>query len=140
MQNFAELSDMVHKYCAMESTGRLQQMWRESIPGTRPSKAQAKWVQAIVSPEHNPVRRRNKPRTVLDELLDKPCPIHSAPFDANPSHRLRTYWVVRQVAKSGENILGLTPPNRRSAPTPHDNNVLTVYETFSSNNQRKRAL
>ena len=132
LQNFTELSDMVRKYYAMESTWRLQQMRRESIPGPRPSKAQVKRAHALVAPEHNPAQKRNKPRTVLDELLDKPCRIHSTLLNANPTHRLRACWVVRQVAKSGENILGLTPPDRRSTTPPHDNNIVTVYEMFSS--------
>jgi hypothetical protein len=141
VQSFAELSDMVRKYCAMESTWRLQQMRREPVPAPRPRKAQAKRAYARGSPEREPAEKRNKPRTVLDELLDKPCPIHSALLNTNPTHRLRACWVVRQVAKSAEAILRLQPASRRpETPSFGDNNVLTIYETFSSDNLRKKAL
>ena len=49
---------------------------------------------------------------MLDELLDKPCPIHSVLLNTNPTHSLRACWVVRQVAKSGESILEYHPPQK----------------------------
>jgi hypothetical protein len=44
------------------------------------------------------------------------------------------------VAKYGEPILGLTPPDKQSSASPQDHNVLIVYETFASHNKRKKAL
>lgn len=117
----------------------------ESIHVEQPRKAQAKHLYPRQSPEHEPAEKKNRslagPRTVLDELLDKPCPIHSVLFNTNPTHSLRACWVVRHVAKSGEAILGVTSSSRRSATPPYnDTEVLTIYVTFSSNNKRKRAL
>ena len=55
-----------------------------------------------------------------------------------PTHSLRACWILRQVAKSGEDIL----INNKIEHHPVENNstVLTVFETFASNNRRKRAL
>ena len=55
-----------------------------------------------------------------------------------PIHSLRACWILQQVAKSDEDIL-------ISKTTEHhlvenNNTVLTVFETFASNNRRKRAL
>ena len=70
--------------------------------------------------------------------LDGPCKIHTTP-DTVATHSLRACWILRQVAKSGEDILIKDDPERHP---PGDNNsrVLTVFETFASNNKRKRAL
>jgi hypothetical protein len=91
---------------------------------------------------HKPIDKKNKPftrfRTVLDELLDKPCQIHTTP-STEPMHSLQACWVLRQVAKSGEAILTSTTPEKHSSED-DDLNVFTVFETFSSNNRRKRAL
>ena len=52
-------------------------------------------------------------------------------------HNLRACWILRQVAKSGEDLL--LP--KTTEHHPKDNNtVLTVFETFASNNRRKRTL
>ena len=48
-------------------------------------------------------------------------------------------WVIRQVAKSGEAILTKITPETHSLED-DDLNVFTVFETFYSNNRRKRAL
>ena len=78
---------------------------------------------------------------VLDKLLDKPCPIHSVLLNTNPTHSLRACWVVRQVAKSGEAILGGSYSDRCLVmPLGDDAEIMTIYETYSSKNQRKRAL
>ena len=77
-------------------------------------------------------------RAVLNDLLDKPCQIHATP-NTEPTHRLRACWVRRHVAKSGEAILTNITPERHSSEDA-DLNVFTVFETFSSNNRRKRAL
>ena len=74
--------------------------------------------------------------TVLEGWLNGPCKIHST-ADTIPTHSLRACWVLRQVAKSGEDLL----IQNTSEHLPMDNNtVLTVFETFASNNRRKRAL
>ena len=52
-------------------------------------------------------------------------------------HSLRACWILRQVAKSGEDLL--LPKTKQHHP--EDNNtVLTVFETFASNKRRKRTL
>ena len=54
-----------------------------------------------------------------------------------PTHSLRACWILRQVAKSAEDLLIPNATERH----PVDNNmVLTVFETFASNNRRKRTL
>ena len=75
---------------------------------------------------------------VLDELLDKPYQIHAMP-STDPTHSLRACGVLRQVAKSGEAILIAATPEKHS--TEDDNlSIFTVFETFSSSNQHRRAL
>ena len=56
-----------------------------------------------------------------------------------PTHSLRACWVLQQVAKSGEAIL-TTATSEKHSPEDDGFNVLTVFETFSSNNRRNRAL
>lgn len=74
--------------------------------------------------------------TVLEGWLNGTCKIHST-TDAIPTHSLRACWILRQVAKSGEDLL--LPKSTEHHPV--DNNaVLTVFETFASNNRRKRTL
>ena len=62
--------------------------------------------------------------TVLEGWLNGPCKIHST-ADTIPTHSLRACWILRQVAKSGEDHL---------IPAATE---LTVFETFVSNNRRK---
>ena len=72
----------------------------------------------------------------MEGWLNGPCKIHST-ADTIPTHILRACWVLRQVAKSGEDLL----TQNTSEHLPTDNNtVLMVFETFASNNRRKRAL
>ena len=54
-----------------------------------------------------------------------------------PTHRLRACWILRQVAKSGEDLLVSHKAEQHLAK--ENNKVLTVFETFASNNRRKRA-
>ena len=71
--------------------------------------------------------------TVLEGWLSGPCKIHSTEGTI-PTHSLRACWILRQVAKSGEELL---------APENHSNNTGTVsivFETFASNNMRKRTI
>ena len=55
-----------------------------------------------------------------------------------PTHSLRACWVLRQVAKSGEDLLINNTAEHH--PVENNNIVLTVFETFASNNRHKRAL
>ena len=69
----------------------------------------------------------------MEGWLNGPCRIHNS-GKATPTHSLRACWILRQVAKSGEELL---------APENHSNStstVSTVFETFTSNNARKRTL
>ena len=75
--------------------------------------------------------------TVLEGWLNGPCKIHST-ADTTPTHSLRACWILRQVAKSGENLL--INKTAEHHPVENNNTVLTVFETFGSNNRRKRAL
>ena len=86
------------------------------------------------------VTKKQKPSTghgtVLKGWLNGPCKIHSTE-DAIPTHNLRACWILRQVAKSGEDLL---LPNTTEHHPVENNTVLTVFETFASNNRRKRTL
>ena len=90
----------------------------------------------------DPVGKKIKPITgrgpVLEGWLDKPCKIHTTP-DSEPTHNLRACWILRQVAKSGEDILTKNTSEQYS-PEDDDLSIFTVFETFASNNRRKRAL
>ena len=90
----------------------------------------------------DPIVKKSKPitgrGTILEGRLDRPCKIHTTP-DTIPTHRLRACWILRQVAKSGEDLL--TKNIAEQHPTEDDNlGVLMVFETFASNNRCKRAL
>ena len=74
--------------------------------------------------------------TVLEGWLNGPCKIHSTE-GATPTHSLRACWILRQVARSGEELL--TPKFTEHHPK-DTSTVLTVFETFASNNMRKRTL
>ena len=74
--------------------------------------------------------------TVLEGWLNGPWKIHST-MDTIPTHSLRACWILRQVAKSGEDLL---IPNATEHHPVDNNTVLTVFETFASNNRRKRTL
>ena len=76
--------------------------------------------------------------TVLEGWLDGPCKILATP-DNIPKHSLRACWILRQVAKSGDDILTKNTPEQQP-PEDDDPRVLTVFETFASNNKCKRAL
>ena len=90
----------------------------------------------------DPIVKKSKPitgcGTVLEGWLDRPCKIHTTP-DTIPTHILRACWIFRQVAKSGEDILTKNNPEQHP-PEDNDPKVLTIFETFASNNRRKRAL
>ena len=139
--HFADLAHIVQKYCAMESAWKAQTA-RWELPAFKPATGRAKRMHPYGAPNHHPIDKKVKPfmghRTVLDDLLDKPCQIHTTP-NTEPTHSLPACWVLRQVAKSGEAILTNITLERHSSEDA-DLNVFTVFETFSSNNRRKRAL
>ena len=72
----------------------------------------------------------------MEEWLNGPFKIHSTP-DTTPTHSLRACWILRQVAKSGEDLL--VNHKAEQHPAEDNNAVLTVFETFPSKNRRKRA-
>ena len=78
--------------------------------------------------------KKPKPSTghgaVLERWLDGPCRIHSTE-DATPTHSLRACWILRKVAKIGEDLLILEAAESQLEDT---STVLTVFETFASNN------
>ena len=74
--------------------------------------------------------------TVLEGWLNGHYKIHST-ADTIPTHSLRACWILRQVAKSGEDLL---IPNATEHHPVDNNTVLTVFETFTSNNRHKRTL
>ena len=74
--------------------------------------------------------------TVLEGWLNGPCKIHST-TDTIPTHSLKACWILRQVAKSGEDLL---IPNAIEDHPVDNNTVLTIFETFASNNRRKQTL
>ena len=90
---------------------------------------------SLIAKKHKPITRHG---TVLEGWLNGPCKIHTTP-DTIPTHSLRACWILRQVAKSGEDILIKDDLERH--PLVDDNSrVLTVFETFASNKRHKRAL
>ena len=125
----------------MESAWKAQIARWEPLAFKQPT-VWAKQTHSYEASDHKLIDKKNKPfmgyRTALDELLDKPCQIHTT-SSTGPTHSLRACWVFRQVAKSGEAILTSTTPERYSSED-DDFNVYMVFETFSSNNRRKRVL
>src|SRR3954469_22328436 len=134
---FDDLASIVQKYCAMESARKTEtEFWDNPALNNNP--VRIKRAHRSKAPGLN--AKKSKPSRghgiVLEKRLDGPCKIHSAE-DAPPTHSLRACWILRQVAKIGEDLLipeveGNQPENSSS--------VLTVFETFASNNMRKRTL
>ena len=103
--HFADLATIVQKYSAMESTWRDQAAcWEPSVP-TQPlvqaKRAHPRDAPSPIAKKYKPITRRG---TVLEGWLDGPCKILTTP-DTVPTHSLRACWILRQVAKSGEEIL-----------------------------------
>ena len=73
---------------------------------------------------------------MLEGWLNGPYKIHSIE-GATPTHSLRACWILRQVAKSGEDLL---IPEATEHQPKDTSTVLTVFETFAENNIRKRTL
>ena len=86
------------------------------------------------------VAKKQKPSTghgtVLEGWPNGTYKIHST-MDKIPTHSLRACWILRQVAKSGEDLL---IPNTTEHHPVDNNTVSTVFKTFASNNRRKRTL
>ena len=103
--HFADLAAIVQKYCAMESTWKTQAARWEPPVSTQPL-VRAKRMHPHGAPV--PVVKKSKPitgrGTVREGWLDRPCKIHTI-LDTIPTHSLRACWILRQVAKSGEDIL-----------------------------------
>ena len=57
--------------------------------------------------------------------------------DTTPTHSLRACWILRQVAKSGKDLL--LNHTAEQQPAGNNNTVFIVFETFASNNRRKQA-
>src|SRR3954470_15275402 len=134
---FADLASIVQKYCAMESAWKTEiKFWDNPALNSNP--VQNKRVHHYRTPGVN--TKKPKPSTghgtVLERWLDGPCRIHYTE-DATPTHSLRACWILRQVAKIGKDLLILEAAESQ----PGDNStVLTVFETFTSNNMQKRTL
>ena len=133
------MATIVQKYNAMESAWEDQAAcWEPSVP-TQPlvqaKRAHPRDTPGPIAKKYKPITRRG---TVLEGWLDGPCKIHTTP-DTIPTHSLRACWILRQVAKSGEDILTKNTQEQHP-PEDDDPRVLTVFETFTSNSKRKRAL
>ena len=133
--HFADLAAIVQKYCAMESTWTTQTDFWDNPALT---KSFVRTKRANSRKLFDPILKKPKPTprhgTVLEEWLNGPCKIHSTP-DTTPMHSLRACWILRQVAKNGEDLL--VSHKAEQNPAEGNNAVLTVFETFASNNRRK---
>ena len=121
----------------MESAWKTEtKFWNNPALNTNP--VQNKRVHHHQSPGSS--TKKQKPSTghgtVLEGWLNGPCKIHSTE-DATPTHSLRACWILRQVARSGEELL--TPKSAEHQPR-NTSTVSTVFETFASNNMQKRTL
>ena len=105
ISDFPDLAAIVQKYCAMESAWKTQAKFWDPPTLTKPL-VRTKRVRSRKSP--NTITKRQRPSigrgTVLEGLLNGPCKIHSI-ADTIPTRSLRACWVLRQVAKRGEDIL-----------------------------------
>ena len=126
--------DAFGKYCATESVRKTEdKFWDNPAPNiTRVRNKRVHYRQAS-----EPNIKKQKPSTgygtVLEVWLNGPYRIHNS-GKAAPTHNLRACWILRQVARSGEELL--TPAPEEYLPS----TVSTVFETFTSNNARKRTL
>ena len=109
--HFPDLVAIVQKYFAMESAWKTQTKFWDPPALTKPP-IRSKRVHYHKTPEL--VAKKQKPSTghgtVLDGWLNGPCKIHST-ADTIPAHSLRACWILRQVAKSGEDLLIDNTPN-----------------------------
>ena len=89
----------------MESAWKTQAARWELLVPTQPL-IQAKRAHPCNTPSSivKKYRSSRERGTVLEGWLDGPCKIHATP-DNIPTHSLRACWILRKVAKSGEDIL-----------------------------------
>jgi len=117
---FTDLTSIVRKYCATESVRKTEtKFWDNPALNTIPVRnKRAHYRQA---PEPN--SKKQKPSigygTVLEGWLNGPCKIHSS-GEVAPTHSLRACWILRQVARSGEELV--TPESAEN----HPRNASTV--------------
>ena len=128
--HFANLATIVQKYWAMESAWKTQAARWEPPAPTQPF-VRTKRMHPHGAPDT--AVKKSKPitgrGTVLEGWLDRLCKIHTTP-DTIPTHSLRACWILRQVAKSGEDIL--TKNTSEQLPPEHDDRrVLTVFKSFA---------
>ena len=94
--HFADLAHIIQKYSAMESTWKAQTA-RWEPPAFKQPTGRTKRMHPYRAPDHHLMDKKIKPltghRTILDDLLDKPCQIHMAP-NTEPTHSLRACWVL----------------------------------------------
>src|SRR3954467_11994910 len=125
--HFADLASIVQKYCAMESAWKTEiKFWDNPALNNNPVR-----IKRAHYSKTSGLNKKSKPSrghgTVLERWLDGPCKIHSAE-DAAPTHSLRACWILRQVAKIGEDLL--IPKVEGNQPE-NFSTVLTISETFS---------
>ena len=103
--HFADLVTIVWKYCAMVSAWKTQMQFWDN-PDLTKTPVRTKRAHSHKSP--NSITKKQKPTTgrgtVLEGWLNGPYKIHSTMYII-PTHSLRACWVLRQVAKSGEDLL-----------------------------------
>ena len=131
---FIDLATIIQKYCAVESARNIETRFWDS-PALTTMLVRSKRVRHTQAPGLK-TKKQRPPKghgTVLEGWLNGPCKIHSTE-GANPTHSLRACWILRQVAKSGEGFLA---PGKQPSST---GTVLTVFETFASNNMRKQTI
>ena len=117
---FADLATIVQKYSAMESAWKTQATrWEPSVPTQLPLQAKRAHPRGTPSPTVKKHKAAMWHCTVLEGWLDGPCKIHTTP-DTVATHSLRACWILRHVAKSGEDILikdaPEQPPQKMTAP------------------------
>src|SRR3954464_7809941 len=101
---FADLASIVQKYCAMESAWKTKsKFWDSPALNSNPVR-----IKRAHYGKPSGLNKKSKPSrghgTVLERWLDGSCKIHSTE-DATPAHNLRACWILRQVAKIGEDLL-----------------------------------
>ena len=117
---FADLASIVRKYCAMESAWKTEIKFWDN-PALNTTLVRNKKVHYRQAPWLNTKKQKSSigHGTVLEGWLNGPCKIHSTE-GATPTHSLRACWILRQVARSGEELL--TPESAEH----HPRNARTV--------------
>ena len=131
---FTDLASMVRKYYVMESIRKTEiKFWDDPALNTTPvrnKRVHYRHAQGLITKTQKPSIWYG---TVLEGWLNGPCKIHSTK-GATLTHSLRACWILRQVARSGEELL--TPESAEHHPR-NTSTVSTVFETFASNSVRK---